>query len=218
MKIIKFSFFIILIFHLSVIQAQNNEIQLALGGTLSTVSFDDTIAQSAVSPHLRPKFGYSFSMGWEHYFASILSLRTVISYTQKGFAYTYTYRQGYKTFNYLVLTAAGNIQLYRGPSVEIGFSIAPFVGYWISGFKFEADYRGNALYAQKIVFSDSTYSYNRWDAGVAAGLHLKYWQTITQALTLDIGFDYSAVSNDRQNVAGTKNRTLYFRIGYLWTL
>ncbi len=218
MKIIKFYIFLVLIFPYTLLKAQNNEIIFSVGGTLSTVRFDDSAAQAAVSPHLKPKAGYLVSAIWEHYFAPILSLRTSMDYIQKGFAYSYPYKQGYKTFNYLTLSVAGNLVLYRAPIMEISASVAPFTGYWISGFKFEADYRGNALYAKKIIFSDSTYSYNRWDAGVAAGLHLKYWQSSSQAITLDIGLKYSAVSNDRKNVAGTKNRCFYIRMGYLWSL
>ena len=154
----------------------------------------------------------------EYFFSPVLSIKTVVSYTQKGFSYKYTYREGYKRFNYLTVSPQANLYVFSGSQMEFLVYLAPYVSYWLTGYKFEADYRNSQLLEQKINFSDTAYSYNRLDAGAEAGIGLKYWQTGSQAILLNIGFQYSTVSNDRQNVAGTKNRSILFSLGYIWVI
>ncbi len=198
--------------------AQSLETSLSFGGSLSSVKYVDPAAWEAIKPYLKPKLGYTLDLSLEYLFSPVLGIRTQVAYTQKGFAYEYTYRQGWKRFNYLDISTQAHFYFVFLPSVEISAYMGAFGGYWLSGYKFEADYRGSLLLGEKIDFSDTTFAYNRLEAGPVAGFRVKYWQTGSQAISLDLGMQYSTVSNDRQNVAGTKNRSLLLTIGYMWVI
>ena len=218
MKLIKFLLIILTTITFSSLNGQTLEISFSPGVSASWVKYQDKTAWQAVKTHIRPRVGYIVNIGAEYFFSPVLSLRTVTAYTQKGFAYQYTYRQGWKRFNYLCVNTLANIYLISHPQLSISFYLGGYGGYWLSGYKLEADYRNNQLLGEKINLTDTTFSYNRLDAGPSAGLYLKYWQTYNQAVTLELGLQYSTVSNDRRNVAGTLNRSVLLLLGYVWVI
>ncbi len=195
-----------------------DNLALVAGANYSVVRFDNDLEQQAIEPYLRFRPGSNVSFSWEHYFAKTLSLSAGILYIRKGFAYEYTYSVGYKRYDYIILSAAGQMDVFSTGNTDLSVFVAPYAGYWVYGYRFELDYKNGVILGSRIDFKDSTYEYNRWDAGIDLGLKAKLWQTESWALVVRGYYQWGRVSNDRYNVSGTKNRSFVIDAGLLFQI
>ncbi len=189
------------------------------GVNASTVRFDDENFNKAFRQYLQPYWGYRFGISSEFYFAEALSLKTSAIYTRKGFKYQQTYTSGWKQFNYFQVSAAGKIDFNPFEETVFSFFVSPYIAYWISGRELEAYAKYNTLLTQDIYLGkDSSFRYNRYDAGVNLGFQITKQLSRKKRFFLELGYDFGMVSNAIENVFGTKNRSLYLAAGVLWKL
>ncbi|MEA3450558.1 MAG: outer membrane beta-barrel protein [Bacteroidota bacterium] len=187
------------------------------GGNASKIRFDDNIIQEDFKHIQDYQYGYSAGLSGLFYFSKVLNVNTDLLYTKKGFAYTQPFSDGYKTFDYLQLSAAGQLDL--NPKDDIVFS--PYIGtygaYWISGERSFFDYKQNTFVTDKIYLnSDTSFAYNRYDLGVTVGIEAKFEQNYYRWLVLGLKYEHGMLSTDIEKVLGWKNRNLSVYLKYFF--
>lgn len=194
--------------------------QLSLGGrlgsTFSTVVYDNDNLDAMLRPYMKVKVGTQLGLSGEYYFVPGLSVKSDIQYISKGFKYEFQFIEGKQRFDYLQAKVAGKVDFYNDDFFIFSAYAAPFTSYWFYGMKTETDYKTREIKKDNFHFSDSTYAYNRWDAGVAIGLELKIQQTRHRQIFFDIEYQHSLISNDIDKVDGKINRTLFLGVGWLY--
>jgi len=189
------------------------------GGNASKIRFDDDNIQKDFKHIQNFEYGYSAGLSGLFYFSKVLDVKTNLQYTKKGFAYSQTYSKGYKTFDYLQISAAGQLDI--NPKDDIVFS--PYIGtygaYWISGTRSFFDYKQNIFINDKIYLnSDTSFAYNRYDLGITAGIEAKFEQNYYRWLILGVKYELGMVSTDMEKVLGWKNQNLSVYLEYFFRI
>jgi len=211
--------FIIIFLLISIKQA---DAQFAFGGktglTFSTVRYKVANTNKTMQPFMKTKLGNQLGLTGEYYFVKGLAVQADLQYIGKGFKYAFQYSDGKQRFDFSQINIAGKVSFYEEDNITISAYAAPFASFWIYGMKTETNYKFNEIKKDNYNFADTSYSnnYNRWDAGVAAGLELKLTQTWNRKLVFDIHYEYSLISNDLDKVDGMLNRVLFLGVGYLF--
>lgn len=206
---------ILLFFSFSV----NSQIYLGFTGGLNgaNVRFDDDALQRAFKYKDKLRYGYNVGLTGDFYFSKVLSVDVDFLYTLKGYAYEQTYSMGYKQFNYGQISAAGKLDLNPGSDVIVSPYIAPYGGYWITGKRMHSDFKTGIVEEDKIYLSnDSTFAYNRYDIGIAAGVDFKFKQQYHRQLVVGIKYEQGMVSTDIDKVDGWLNKNFSIYIRYLF--
>ncbi len=183
----------------------------------SRVRFDDDDFQESFKAKEKFRAGYAVSGVADIYFGEVLSLMVEASYTTKGFAYRQTYSQGFKRFNFAELLLAGKIDLNPDAKLAV-FSVylAPYAAYWLSGIKQHSDYKTGVIYETDIKLkSDTSFAYNRYDAGIAGGVDCRLRASKTFYVALGLRTEYGMLSSDKERVLGWKNRNIAINLKFL---
>ncbi len=199
---------------------KQTDAQFAFGGktglTFSTVQYDNDYLNKMMKPFMKVKFNNQLGVTGEYYFVKGLAVQADLQYIGKGFKYEFQFIEGKQRFDFAQINIAGKISFYEEDNITISAYAAPFISYWIYGMKTETDYKKGNVKKENFLFNDSTYAYNRWDAGVSIGLELKMTQTWHRKLIFDFHYEHSLISNDIAKVDGTLNRVLFLGFGYLF--
>lgn len=194
--------------------------QFAFGGktglTFSTVRYKVDKTNQLMRPFMKIKLGNQLGLTGEYYFVRGLAIQTDLQYIGKGFKYAFQYSDGKQRFDFAQINIAGKISFYEEGNITISAYAAPFTSFWVYGMKTETDNKMGEIKKENFLFNDSTYAYNRWDAGVSVGLELKITQTWHRKFLFDMHYEYSLISNDIDKVDGMLNRVIFIGVGYLF--
>lgn len=215
----KFLFLSLSLFLISI--TSNSQIFMGwnVGINNSKVKFDDDEINESFKYIGKPKYGFHGGLNSYFYFSKVLDLKADIDYTTKGFKYEQTYYYGQKTFNYGQLNTLGQIDLNPYSDVIISPYIGAYVGYWIWGTREQTDLKTGISEKDKIYLkNDSTFSYNRYDSGLSAGVDFKFQQPKKRLLIIGLKYEYGMITTDIDKVAGWKNRNMSIYLQYFYRL
>ncbi len=212
---------IFLILFLTNVDIAKTQTYLGFGGGMnfSKVRYDNDTSNSYLKEFQHFEKGFNAGLFSTIYFGKVLSVRSDLEYTQKGFQYTSTYRGEYKKFNYAEISTSGALDLnYDGDIV-----ITPFIGYWLaywmSGTRGIFDIKNKIYQTDKIYLnSDTTFAYNRWDTGLSCGLEFRYKPTKKTLLTIGTKYEYGLMSSSKNKTDGWKNRNILIFLAYNFKL
>ncbi len=190
-----------------------------IGANASKIKFDDNSVQKEFRYIQIPRYGYNAGVTGLFYFSEALNVKTDLLYTNKGFAYSQPYSKGYKIFNYAQLSIAGQVDLNPKASIVFSPFISPYGAYWISGKRSFFDYKKDNFITDKIYLnSDTTFSYNRYDLGISAGIEAKFRQKYHQWLVVGLKYEQGMVSTDIKKVLGWKNKNFSIYLEYFYRI
>ncbi|MBN2662303.1 MAG: hypothetical protein JXR68_01525 [Bacteroidales bacterium] len=185
----------------------------------SKVKFDDDEINESFKYIGKPLYGFHGGLSNYFYFSKVLDLKIDMEYTTKGFKYKQTYYYGQKTFNYGQLNMQGQIDLNPYSDVIISPYLGAYVGYWIWGTREQTDLKTGIYEKDKIYLkNDSTFSYNRYDSGLSAGVDFKFPQPNKRLLIIGVIYEYGMITTDVDKVAGWKNRNMSIYLQYFYRL
>ncbi len=201
--------------------ASYSQIYIGAGGALnsSTVHFDDDSYNQTFKYIGKTKFGFNAGINGYFYFSKVLDLKVEMQYLTKGFKYSGTYSYGQKTFNYGQVNLMGQMEFNHDADVVIAPYLGAYIGYWISGTRTQTDIK-TGVTDEDIIYlkGDTTFSYNRYDSGISAGVDFKFPQANHKYLILGTRYDYGMITTDIDKVAGWKNRTFSLYLQYYFRL
>ena len=217
-QFIKLFFLTLLLINTDIAKAQ---IYVGFGGgmNLSKVRYDNDTANSYLKEFQHFEKGFNGGFFSTFYFGKVLSVRSDLEYTQKGFQYTSTYRGEYKKFNFVEISTAGALDL----NYDADIVITPFIGYciayWSSGTRGLFDVKNQIYQIDKIYLnSDTTFAYNRLDMGLTCGIEFRYKPTKKNLLTWGTKYEYGLMSSAKNKTDGWKNRNLSIFLAYNFKL
>jgi hypothetical protein len=184
------------------IPLQGQQIGLQAGWNSSEIHLEDS---ELWTDGIKSRSGFHVGLMAEFFKPRLISLRTGLRFTQKG--YTYQYPEPIVEFTreevdlyYLEIPLQVNVNLDIGPEVYIFGGVGPYVSLGVAG-KTRATFEVLGEVATEEVSVEWEKELNRLDYGITMDAGLRLWM-----VDLGVGFDLGLANPDAQELSDYRHR------------